>query len=119
MNSSIELEINQALIEDPSQGNAIMITPPIGEDYWIFRVNVYKDQYVQAFPKFGTIGIGFSKEEDWNCNLPYTQDAERIAEHIWHNRLYKKITKKALILGIKILQFHCEELDNNPRYRNE
>lgn len=64
----------------------VMLTPPVSEDYWKYRVRVADGQAVVGFPKFGTIGIGFAEEEDWNTNLPYTGDAESIRRHIWHNR---------------------------------
>lgn len=70
-----------------SAGDAtVLITPPITDDYWKYRVRVADGQAVVGFPKFGTIGVGFAEEEDWNTNLPYTGDAESIRQHIWHNR---------------------------------
>jgi len=61
------------------------VTPAIDEDYWLYRVRLTQTQAVVAFPKFGTIGIGFAVEEDWNTNLPWTTLAEKILDHIWHN----------------------------------
>lgn len=67
-------------------GNAtIMLTPPVSADYWSYRVRLNDRQAIVAFPKFGTIGIGFAKEEDWNTNLPYTCHTLEILSHIWHN----------------------------------
>ena len=43
-----------------------MITPPIDEDYWAYRVRLSDTQSIVGFPKFGTVGIGFAVEEDWN-----------------------------------------------------
>ena len=54
--------------------------------------------------KFGTMGIGFSEEEDWNTNLPYSCEADEIAKHIWKNRKYPQITKKILIEAIEVLR---------------
>lgn len=82
----------------------IITTPDINEDYWLFRISMHKDQYLNAFPKFGTIGIGFAVEEDWNTNLPYTCDTVQIADHIWDNRKYDEISKDALIANIAKLQ---------------
>lgn len=70
----------------PGGATIVMLTPPVGEDYWAYRVRVADGQAVVGFGKFGTIGIGFAAEEDWNTNLPYTSDAESIRRHIWHNR---------------------------------
>jgi hypothetical protein len=67
-------------------GKTILLTPPIIEDYWSYRVILSDKQAIIAFPKFRTIGIGFAVEDDWNTNLPYTQDAEHILEHIAHNK---------------------------------
>lgn len=64
----------------------LLLTPPISEEYWAYRVRVADGQAVVGFGKFGTIGIGFAVEEDWNTNLPYTSDAISIMRHIWHNR---------------------------------
>lgn len=102
----MKVEANQNCFDTTGKfaGGLIMITPAIGEDYWLFRVHLYKDQYLLAFPKFTTIGIGFAKEEDWNTNLPYTSKATEICEHIWHNRLYVHIEKSQVVEAIKMLQ---------------
>ncbi len=86
----------------------IMVTPPIDEDYWVFRIRLYKDQSIVAFPKFTTMGIGFAQEEDWNTNLPYKLEAEEICNHIWHNHKYEEITKEEVIEAINILKKACE-----------
>jgi hypothetical protein len=62
-----------------------LITPPIDETYWTYRVRLSDRQSVIGFPKFSTIGIGFAVEEDWNTNLPYTCQTIDIVSHIWHN----------------------------------
>jgi len=98
------IEVNQNKIKDPCAGKIIMITPPINQDYWLYRIQLFEDQYLLAFPKFGTIGIGFSIEDDWNTNLPFTCEAEEILNHIWHNRRYVAIKKKRTLRAIKMLQ---------------
>ena len=45
-------------------GGGILMTPAIGEDYWVFRVQLHEDQALLAFPKFFQLGIGFAQEED-------------------------------------------------------
>lgn len=102
----LKLEIRKHLVRDPCEGSHVMITPPIGSDYWLFRVQIFEDQYVTAFPKFDTIGIGFSIEDDWNCNLPYTCDAEKIRLHIWHNRRYIGVRPKRTRKAIEMLIAH-------------
>lgn len=101
----LTVQANSKLVRDPCAGSTIMITPPIGDkDYWLFRVNLFEDQSVIAFPKFGTIGIGFAIEDAWNTNLPYSDSAESICKYIWHNRRYSAIKKKRTIRAIKMLQ---------------
>lgn len=106
----MQIEINQEFkksndefVNDKGQVVA-MITPDINEDYYLLRVHMYKDQYINAFPKMATIGIGFAIEKDWNVNLRYQNKAEIIANHIFHNRKYKQITKKMVIEAIQLLQ---------------
>jgi hypothetical protein len=82
----------------------IMLTPPIDEDYWAYRVGLTEAQAVVGFPKFDTIGIGFAVEEDWNTNLPYTCPAADILAHIWHNRGDKQITKEMVRQAIELIQ---------------
>lgn len=65
----------------------LMLSPALGEDYWTYRVKLSNTQAVVGFPKFGTIGIGFAREDvDWNTNLPYKVEAERILAHIRKNK---------------------------------
>lgn len=57
------------------------------EDYWAYRVQLTDKQAVIGFPKFGTIGVGFLREnDDWNSNLPYSSPVVMIADHIRRNR---------------------------------
>ena len=86
------------------KGSMLMVTPPINDDYWQYRVHLFKDQYIVGFPKFTTIGIGFAKEKDWNTNLPYTCEALTIANHIWHNRKYRIIKKEDVIKAIELIK---------------
>jgi hypothetical protein len=85
----------------------IMFTPAINKEYYIMRVNLYKDQSLVAFPKFGLIGIGFAQESDWNTNLPYQTDIEYLYKHIRCNKKYKAITKQMCLEGLKLLQEAC------------
>lgn len=83
---------------------SVMITPPISEDCWAYRVRVGPGQAVAAFPKFGTIGVGFAQEEDWNTNLPYTCVAQGIRTHIGHNRGDDRITDDVIDAAIRLIQ---------------
>lgn len=85
-------------------GPVVMMTPPINEDYWLYRVKVSERQAVVGFPKFMTIGVGFAVEEDWNTNLPYTCDAERIYEHIAHNKGDASIYREDCLAAIRMIQ---------------
>lgn len=104
----LKLEINANAVKDNAPlraGSAqIMITPPIGEDFWLARVPVSEAQAIVCFPKFGTIGIGFQHEEDWNTNLPYSCKAEEIYAHIKKNRGDCNISKAQCIEAIAMLQ---------------
>lgn len=108
----MQIEFNEkfkAANDTFSKGNvSLMITPPLSEDYWVFRVKLFKDQSLLAFPKFSTIGIGFAQEEDWNTNLPYTCTSTEICEHIYHNKQYDEITKDQVMQAIELLQPFCK-----------
>lgn len=97
----------------------IMMTPEIDEDYWIFRIKLFKDQALVAFPKFGTIGIGFAIEEDWNTNLPWGCETKEIYSHIKDNKKYKEISDKDCLLAINILQKACEYYKNHEEEPEE
>lgn len=92
------------------KGGTLSISPPVSDDdYWLFRVQVSAKQAVVAFPKHGTIGIGFQVEEqDWNTNLPYLVRAEDIARHIKENAVVAgddQTPSMAIVLAaIKMLQ---------------
>ena len=83
----------------------VILTPPLGEDYWIFRVKLHKNQSIISFPKFGTIGIGFAiEDEDWNTNLPYDCSTLEIYNHIKDNKKYDEITKTDCMKAISIIK---------------
>lgn len=82
----------------------LVLTPPIGGDYWLLRVPLTDSQAIIAFPKFFTIGIGFQVEADWNTNLPYTCSAKQIFDHIEHNRGDATISEEACIEAIEAIQ---------------
>ena len=83
----------------------LLTTPAIDKDYWAYRVRLTDTQSVVGFPKFGTVGIGFAVEEDWNTNLPYrTCSAEAITKHIWHNRGDKSIKRKDVVAAVQMIR---------------
>jgi hypothetical protein len=85
-------------------GGIGMMTPAIDENYWEYRVRVSETQSVVGFPKFGTIGIGFAVEEDWNTNLPYQAETKDIRQHIWHNRGDDSITEDIVDRAIEMIR---------------
>jgi hypothetical protein len=99
----LKLEIRDQDDQTPHVGPA-MLTPPISDDYWAYRVRVADGQAIVAFPKFGVIGIGFAVEEDWNTNLPSDSSAETIYDHIEHNRGDESITRETCIEAIRMIQ---------------
>ena len=101
--SGLALERREQANKTPI-GSGVMITPPISEDYWAYRVRLTERQSIVGFPKFSTIGIGFAVEEDWNTNLPYTSQAEEIYEHIAHNKGDDAIGREDCIAAIRLIQ---------------
>lgn len=99
----LKLEIKGQEDKTPVVGPA-MITPPINEDYWAYRVKVGETQAIVGFPKFMTIGVGFAVEEDWNTNLPYTCDAVEIYDRIAHNKGDDAISREDCIAAIRMIQ---------------
>ena len=84
-------------------GGLALVTPPIDEAYWTFRVQVSKNQAVIGFPKFNTIGIGFQHEDkDWNTNLPFTCETKKIYNHIADTR--RGADPKTCIKAIQMIQ---------------
>lgn len=106
--SKLNLQVNAKFIEANTTrqiGKAtVIVTPPLDEEYWLFRVELSDKQAVVGFPKFSTIGIGFQREEDWNTNLPYTCKAEEVYQHIKHNKADTRISKAQCIEAIGLIQ---------------
>lgn len=103
----LELQINGRALRDQSRAlepHGILITPPICESFWLYRVAVSNKQAIVGFPKFGTIGVGFQVEEDWNTNLPATCDAKRIYNHIACNKGDDAIPRERCIEAIRMIQ---------------
>lgn len=111
--NSILHDILPDALNIPSDSLNIISTPPIDENYWALRVKVSKNQAIVAFPKFLTMGIGFQKEADWNTNLPYSCDAEKIFDHIKHNKGSKKIKDEDCITAINIIKTALKNYKNN------
>jgi hypothetical protein len=105
---SLKVEVNSKFVEANTTlklGDGMLaVTPPLNDGYWMMRVPLSKNQAIVCFPKFFTIGIGFQREKDWNTNLPYTQPAEDIFDHIAHNKGDKSIADADCIEAIRLLQ---------------
>lgn len=64
---------------DEVTGGGFSLTPSVSEDYWVARIRLTGNQYINAFYKFSTIGIGLGREYSWNTNLPcYNSNLETI-----------------------------------------
>ena len=101
----IEVRTDKALAEPILAGGRVLITPPVGDDWWLFRVAVSDKQAVIGFPKFGIVGVGFQVEkDDWNTNLPSSCDANRIYEHIKANKGDDAIPKARCVKAIEMIQ---------------
>ena len=109
----VEINANFVKANDSMQidSTLLVITPPLNEDYWLFRVKLFEDQAIVGFPKFGTIGIGFAQEEDWNTNLPYTCNTQQIYDHIKHNKQYEQITDEQGLEAIRLIQEAIKSLE--------
>lgn len=86
------------------ENTTVLITPDIHEDYFIFRVKLSETQAILGFEKFGTVGIGFASEEDWNTNLPYRCQAQEIFDHIKHNKGDDAIADETVLKAIRMVQ---------------
>jgi len=108
----LQVQSNPNTVTDSSFSGipGVLICPHnIGDDeYWIFKVDLGHGQSIIAFPKFLTIGIGFSKESDWNTNLPYTVEHDRIWGHIKHNKGDERISDDDCKIAIQMLCTACE-----------
>lgn len=87
-----------------ANGAVVMSTPDIDESYWLYRVKLSETQAIVGFPKFGTVGVGFQVEEDWNTNLPVSTPAEAIFAHIAHNKGDDAISDEDCIAAIRLIQ---------------
>lgn len=109
----LQIEVNEGFVKANDvlrgpNGAVALITPPLTDEYWLLKVRVSENQAVVGFPKFTTIGVGFQFEEDWNTNLPWSVEAERICDHIFHNAGDPAITRETVIAAIRLIQGHVE-----------
>lgn len=113
---TLQIQVNSAFAESNSEltigTEVLLFTPPIDDDYWLLRVELSPAQAVVAFPKFGTIGIGFQHEEDWNTNLPYSSEAQAIFNHIAHNKGDDSVPDEDCVAAIRLLQDFIKDMMN-------
>lgn len=112
--SDLKLEVNPELVDGTKNnfvlGDTMVIaSPDLDEDFWQFRVKVDEDQAIVGFPKMFQIGIGFAKEENYNCNLPSTCDAKKIFNWIKDNKRYDSISDGVCIAAIRMIQNAADE----------
>jgi hypothetical protein len=112
----LQLEINPTKVKDETRLNSFvyLMSADAGENNWIARVRLTEKQAIVAFPKFGTVGIGFQSERDWNTNLPASCEAEEIYDHIKHNAGSRKITRSMCIEAIRLLIPYAAEWLGRP-----
>lgn len=91
------------------KGVVLSLPPQIHPDYWLYRVQLHKDQYIVAFPKHHTVGIGFALEEDYDRNFAFTSKAEDIYNHIKCNKKYAEIPDNDCIEAIRFIQEEIRE----------
>lgn len=103
MNSNLKLE-RRYQEQAGTAAPGVMMTPALGEGYWSYRVVLTPEQAVLGFPKFHTIGIGFAVENDWNTNLPYSCETEKIFKHIAHNKGDDAISDDDVREAIRLIQ---------------
>ena len=121
-NNPLFLEVNTANVKDDGiiASGRILVTPSVGEkDYWVLRVKLSKKQSIIAFPKFLTLGVGFSKETNWNTNLPYSCEIDKIFNHIKQNKGSKTISDENCIKAIKMIQNFIKKNDFVKKVYNE
>lgn len=116
---NLKILVNEKLVDEDKYRATIQTSyGPIGlmffgpnkdEDYWLFRVQVHDDQYIDAFPKFMTIGIGFAFEDDGNTNLPYNCSTNEIFNNIKKNKRYASISDSVCKQAIRMLQKAAED----------
>lgn len=112
---STDLTLERQSVTEPGDLGPIRITPPIGPDYWSYRVKLTEDQALLGFPKFGTIGVGFAREEDWNTNLPFWVPADTLWEHIKHNAGDRTITMDQVAEALGLI-FDAVRADHPDMY---
>lgn len=112
MKVDLRLEIRGQADKTTVAGGALL-APDVDEDYWAYRVKVSDTQAVVGFPKFGTIGVGFAVEEDWNTNLPYSCDTEVIFRHIEHNKGDDSIPDDDVREAIRLIQIAARSARDN------
>jgi hypothetical protein len=108
MKRELQVEVSGRACVDKSiithSAGTILVTPPIGEDFWLMRVRLSDKQAIVAFPKFTTIGCGFQREEDWNTNLPLGCTSEEIYNHIKRNKGDDGIPEADCVRAIDMLR---------------
>ena len=61
---------NETAVFGSEDGPTLLLTPPIDEDYWEYRVRLSETQAIVGFPKFSTVGIGFARKRTGTPTSP-------------------------------------------------
>jgi len=109
--------VDRTIVEQTPFGHGV-ISPVVSDDYWLFRVPLFENQALLAFPKCFTMGIGFAQEEvEQNVNLPYECGIETILKYLKRNKKYEDISDAKIREAIKMLKALCKRfLQENPKY---
>jgi len=121
----IEVDPNcedQSLRVFDSSGEFIFTVTPQskGGRRWLFRVKLKYDQAILGFPKMGTIGIGFAKEEDWDFNVPCEESVDVIFDNIKSNKRYSDISEREVREAIQMVKAVAQRyLEERPHREDE
>lgn len=78
---------------------------PVGDDFWLYRVQLTDTQAIIGNPNFLTISIGFAHEPGrLDVHAPYTMAAEEIYDHISVNKGDDMITRRDCLAAIQLIQ---------------
>lgn len=76
--TDLQVEVQDQADGTVRVGGALMMTPPLGEGYWEYRVMLGDRQAVVGFPKFSTIGGDDAiSDEDCIAAIRMIQEAAR------------------------------------------
>jgi hypothetical protein len=84
----------------------LMITAPLQDDCWLFRVRLAEDIVLAAVPVFGGVNINLQSKESVECYMPYEAEGADILD------TFRARTKNAQLDGkcLKAIDMLQEEI---------